>query len=106
MDVYMPDGLLQLYLTGKSRKYRIVERNRELLTGFLRTVELMMLAESTSELKNYSYLHYERLKHKYTGYSSVRLSNRSVHRLIFKEYDYGIRVELIDIDDTHYGNKH
>ena len=40
-----------------------------------------------------------------TGYSSVRLSNRFVHRLIFRETPDGLEVQLIDIDDTHYGNK-
>lgn len=105
MDVFMPEELLQLYTTGRSRKYKDIERNRALLSGFVRAVQIMMLVESVTELKNYSYLHYEQLRHHYSGYSSVRLSNRSVHRLIFKELNQGIVVELIEIDNTHYGNK-
>lgn len=30
---------------------------------------------------------------------------RYVHRLLFTETEDGIEVELIEIDDTHYGNK-
>ena len=33
------------------------------------------------------------------------LYNGYVHRLIFNEKEDGIEVELINIDDTHYGNK-
>lgn len=50
-------------------------------------------------------LHYEQLRHEYAGYSSVRLSNSYVHRLIFKEINGGIQIELLEIDETHYGNK-
>ena len=41
----------------------------------------------------------------YSGYSSVRLDNRFVHRLIFEELEDRITLKLIEIDDTHYGNK-
>ena len=41
----------------------------------------------------------------YSGLSSVRLDNRYVHRLVFEELDDSITLKLIEIDDTHYGNK-
>ena len=41
----------------------------------------------------------------YSGLSSVRLDNRYVHRLLFEELDDSITLKLIEIDDTHYGNK-
>ena len=65
----------------------------------------MISASSTAELEKFSFLHYEKLKHQLSGLSSVRLSNRYVHRLIFREIDDGVEIELIEIDDTHYGNK-
>ena len=66
----------------------------------------MKLAVSNiNELSKFSRLHYEKLKHEYYGFSSVRLSNSFVHRLIFTENEEGIEVKLIEIDDTHYGNK-
>lgn len=106
MKVLMSGDLLELYSTGKCRRYKEVERNPELMAGFLRAVNLMILVKTVNELKGFSYLHYEQLKYKWSGLSSIRLSNRYVHRLIFTETSYGIEVELIDIDDTHYGNKH
>ena len=41
----------------------------------------------------------------YSGLSSVRLDNRYVHRLLFEEIEDRIALRLIEIDDTHYGNK-
>ena len=61
MNVLMDQDLLDLYQDGKSKKYKEIERNRELLGGFIRAVK--MITED------------------------------------------GIEVELIDIDNTHYGNK-
>lgn len=55
--------------------------------------------------KNKKYPEVERLKYQWSGYSSVRLSNKYVHRLIFTERENGLEIELIDIDNTHYGNK-
>lgn len=106
MEVYMPDDLLELYTTGKNKKYKAVANNRELFIGFVRAVRTMTSADDIDELKRFSFLHYEQLRYEWNGFSSVRLSNRYVHRLIFKESDKGIKIELIEIDDTHYGNKH
>ena len=101
----MNEDLQSLYLIGKSRKYRDVERTPDLIQGFIRAVSVMKAVNIVDELKGFSYLHYEQLKYQLAGYSSVRLSNRFVHRLIFRETPDGLEVILIDIDDTHYGNK-
>ena len=106
MKVSMTQELLVLYQGGKSKRYQNVERNHELLEGFIRAVDIMVSVNNVSELSQFSYLHYEQLKYQWSGYSSVRLSNRHVHRLIFKETADGLEVELMEIDDTHYGNKH
>ena len=47
----------------------------------------------------------KRKRYQYSGYSSVRLSNRYVERLLFEEYEDHITLQLIEIDNTHYGNK-
>lgn len=39
------------------------------------------------------------------GTSSLRIANGYIERLIFTETPEGIEVELIEIDNTHYGNK-
>ena len=106
MTVLMKEDLYELYVNGKSRNYKEVERNHALMEGFVRAVRIMTQVRNVAELSGFSYLHYEQLKHECSGYSSIRLSNRFIHRLIFKETPDGIEVELLKIDQTHYGNKH
>lgn len=101
----MEGDLLELYLTGKSVRYKDISRNRTLMEGFMYSIRLMKEVDSAEELRQISRLHYEKLKYQYSGLSSVRLSNRFVHRLLFEEIDDGVVVRLIEIDDTHYGNK-
>ena len=105
MEVRMSADLFELYRTGKSRRYKDVAHNQVLLKGFIYAVETMKSVASTEQLGAFSRLHYEKLKYKYRGFSSVRLSNAYIHRLIFRECEGAIVVELIEIDDTHYGNK-
>lgn len=105
MKVTMSEDLLELYLTGTSRKYRDVSRNQDLSRGFFRAVKSLSDAKDIDELSGLSFLHYERLKYSLSGYSSVRLSNRYVHRLLFRVREDEVEVCLIEIDDTHYGNK-
>lgn len=105
MKVWMTPDLEELFVTGKSKVYKDVERIRELYDGFTRALYIFSITSNTDELKKYSYLHYEKLKYQFSGFSSVRLSNRYVHRLLFTESEEGIEIRLIDIDKTHYGNK-
>lgn len=77
-----------------------------MVKGYIRAVSMIYNVESTEELKVFSFLHYEKLRHqKDKPISSVRLVNGLVERLLFSETDDGIEVELIEIDSTHYGNK-
>ena len=58
------------------------------------------------DLKPLSFLHYEKLKsQRGNNISSVRIANGFIERLIFSETDDGIEIELIEINDTHYGSK-
>lgn len=105
MKVFFTQDLEELYTTGRNRKYSAVARNRVLFNGYVRAVQTMILVGKVDELKGYSFLHYEQLRHELSGYSSVRLSNAYIHRLIFRETEEGLTIELIEIDNTHYGNK-
>lgn len=105
MRVIAERDLGELILTGKSRRYRDISRNGILMKGLRRAVRIMESVETVDALGQFSSLHYERLKYERAGYSSIRLSNSSVHRLIFEEYKDHITLHLIEIDDTHYGNK-
>ena len=77
-----------------------------MVDGYIRAVGIIYDVECTDELKNFSFLHYEKLKYpQKEPLSSVRLVNSLVERLLFKETKDGIEVELIEVDSTHYGNK-
>ncbi len=106
MEVLFEDEALEeLYLSGKSsdKKYKKLSRDQKLVEGFRRAVDVMRSLDNVTELKNYSFLHYERLK--YRNESSVRIVNGRIERLIFIEREEGIEVLLLEIDNTHYGNK-
>jgi plasmid maintenance system killer protein len=109
MNVIFKDtDLKELYETNETtnRKYKKICRDIRLLSGYIRAVSIMYDVKSTDELKQFSFLHYEKLKHQKQGIrSSIRLANKAIERLIFNETANGIEVELLEIDDTHYGNK-
>lgn len=81
-------ALEEIYENGKTRnrKYGAFCKNRKLVAGFQRAVSLMFDVNLTSELRLFSFLHYEKLKHQGNEpRSSVRLQNGFVERLIFIE---------------------
>lgn len=97
--------LKELIETGHNKKYKSLSKVKVLMDGLLRAYRIMDVAPNVSVLAQFSFLRYEKLKYNYSGYSSVRLANGHVERLIFTEHDDGIRVRLVELDDTHYGNK-
>ena len=105
MKIIMDNDIKELIETGYNRKYRTVAKNTTLYVGLMRAYQILESAHSVEDLKLYSFLHYEKLKYNYYGFSSVRLDNRYVHRLIFQEKADCITLQLIEIDSTHYGNK-
>lgn len=106
--IFRDIALSELYETGKTkdRKYKQICKNKKLVDGYVRVVNIMYDVDSTEDLKPFSFLHYEKLKYQHVEpKSSVRLVNGMVERLLFVETDDGIEVELLEIDSTHYGNK-
>lgn len=105
MRVIADGDLAELLTTGNNRKYKVIARTPAAMNGLKRAVEILLSVSCVEELSSFSFLHYERLKYEMKGLSSIRLSNRFVYRLIFKEELDKITLKLIEIDDTHYGNK-
>ena len=105
MKIEMDPDLRELIETGENKRYKAVARNKVLYAGLMRAYQVMESVTNVEELKLYSFLHYEKLRYGLSGQSSVRLDNRYVHRLIFEEWEDTITLNLIEIDDTHYGNK-
>jgi len=105
--IFLDPALEELYFTGKTknRKYRKICKKQNIISGYMRAVDIMHDVTKTSKLVEFSFLHYEKLRANKSGLSSVRLDNRCVERLIFREVSEGIEVELIEIDENHYGDK-
>ncbi len=97
--------LEELILLHKNRKYKRIERSKKLMEGLSRTYKILCEVADIKSLKNFSILHYEKLKYNYKGKSSVRINTGSVERLIFTEKENGIEINLIELEDNHYGNK-
>lgn len=101
----LDEDLRELILTSKNAKgkYKILARDKKFVTKLTDIYNLMCSVEHVSVLKNYSFLHYEQLKH--ISMSSVRILNGRVERLLFTESEDGIQITLIEISEDHYGNK-
>lgn len=101
----LDDDLRELILEGTNSKgkYKKLARDKKFKSKLYDIYRLMCSVEHVSRLKNYSFLHYEQLKH--VPLSSVRIINGRVERLLFKETEDGIQISLIEINEDHYGNK-
>ncbi len=95
--------LENLVLYHKSKKYKKYQRDSKFLAALDRVYFVMKSEKTSGELKQYSFLHYEKLRH--ANMSSVRVINGRVERLLFHELEDGIEISLIEIDDTHYGQR-
>ena len=95
--------LENLVLTHRSRKYKKYQRDGKFLAALDRVFDDLRAAAKTADLQLISYLHYEKLKG--VGMSSVRVMNGRVERLLFHEYEEGIEISIIEMDNTHYGQR-
>ncbi|MCD8310363.1 MAG: hypothetical protein LUB83_04020 [Prevotellaceae bacterium] len=104
MRIYFEDDdLEELFITGNNKKYKVYARDKKFMEGVSRVYTTLMTTSTAPELKQFSFLHYERLRH--IGLSSVRILNNRVERLLFREMEDGICITIIELNETHYGNK-
>lgn len=103
--IFLDEALQELYESGmtKDRRYKKLCRSKTFVADYINVIDIMISVNCVDDLKCYSFLHYERLRHR--PESSVRIDNGRVERLLFTEHDGGIEVRLIEIDSNHYGNK-
>lgn len=103
--IFIDDALQELYETGKTKdsKYKKLCRDRRFIEAYIDVIALFEITGNVSDLRQFSYLHYEQLKHR--PESSVRIMNNRVERLLFTEHEEGVEVRLIEINSTHYGKK-
>ena len=106
ISIFIQDNdLKELIETGKNSKYKALSRNHRFKAGLTRVLTTIRNAESTASLGNYSFLHYEKLRHLSEPLSSVRVVNNQPERLLFREADNAIEITIIELNKTHNGNK-
>lgn len=104
MNVSFEDVELEkLIITHQSKKNKKYTRDKKFLWALDRVFNDLQGVAKCSDLNQLSYLHYEQLKR--IGLSSVRVMNGRVERLLFKELENGIRITIIELDETHYGQR-
>lgn len=98
------NDLRELILTGKnSGRYKKISRDKKFVSKLKDIYNLMRGVEHVSRLRDYSFLHYEQLRH--ISLSSVRIFNNRVERLLFRETETGLEITLVELNEDHYGNK-
>ena len=100
----LDEDLRELILQGvNAGKYKKIARDKKFVKKLTDIYNLMKSVEHVSRLKDYSFLHYEQLRH--ISLSSVRIFNNRVERLLFRETETGFEITLIELNEDHYGNK-
>ena len=94
----------ELITTGRNSKYKKYTRNAKFMTALATAYNYLRMVDVASNLRAISFLHYEQLAGT-NGLSSIRVVNGMVERIIFREFDGGISITVLSLDDTHYGKK-
>ena len=102
--VFDDKDLEELITTGHNSKYKKYIRNTKFMTALVTAYNYLRFSRCTNDLRLISFLHYEQLAGT-KGLSSIRVVNGMVERIIFREFDGGISITVLSLDNTHYGNK-
>ena len=102
---FADNDLKELIEYGKNNKYKKISKDKNFCLALVSVYNLLVTVENTNELRQFSFLHYEKLKFDRSGQSSVRIQNGRVERLIFEEFDEGIKIVLLELNEVHYGRK-
>ena len=105
MQILFEDkDLEELIMTGYNNKYKKYTRNAKFMKALATAYNYMRLVDVANDLRAISFLHYEQLAGT-NGMSSIRVVNGMVERILFREFEGGISITVLSLDDTHYGNK-
>ena len=101
--IFEDKDLEELILTGRNNKYKKFTKDKRFMTALARDYNTLLATESAPKLSMWSFLHYEQLKG--CDLSAIRVMNGRAERILFRETENGIIITIIELDDTHYGNK-
>jgi plasmid maintenance system killer protein len=102
--VFEDTDLEELITTGHNSKYKKYTRNAKFMKALATAYNYMRMVNMASDLRAISFLHYEQLVGT-NGMSSIRVVNGMVERILFREFDGGISITVLSLDNTHYGKK-
>ncbi len=103
--VFEDKDLEELLDTGQNRKYKKYARDPIFMINLKLVYDILKTVDSTKELRQVGRLNYKHLEYEYKGQSSIRVMYKRVERILFAEYEDGIRINILQLDNTHYGNK-
>ena len=103
---YEDEAIETLIKTGRSndKRYKKLSSNASFKRDLSKVILILRSVSNVKDLGRYGQLHYEALKYDLASKSSVRIGYSSKYRLIFEEFENGIRINLIEINE-HYGDK-
>ena len=103
---YEDEAIETLIKTGRSndKRYKKLVSNASFKRDLSKVILILRSVSNAKDLGRYGQLHYKSLKHDLAGKYSVRIGYNSKYRLIFEEFEKGIRIKLIEINE-HYGDK-
>lgn len=97
---------LCLYGDTNDRRYTKYLRNKRFMSALAMKIQVVQTAQTYDDLRKYSPMKYERLKHNNGELTSFRVLNDHVERVICKECTDHIKLQIIELNADHYGNKH
>lgn len=103
---YEDEAIEILIRTGRSndKRYKKLVSNASFKRDLSKVMLIIRSVSNAKELGRFGQLHYEPLKYDLAGKYSVRIGYNSKYRLIFEEFENGIRIKLIEINE-HYDDK-
>lgn len=107
MQIHVDDEELEaliLHGNANGKKYKKMSKNKTFLRDLNHVMSILREMPCTASLSAFGSLHYEKLRHNLSGLSSVRIGYKTKYRLIFEEFENGIRIKLLEINE-HYGDK-
>ncbi|NLI35669.1 MAG: hypothetical protein GX416_03990 [Bacteroidales bacterium] len=107
MEIDYSDEELKLLIENgcsTDKRYKKLKSNGTFLKDLNKVIFILRSVPNTKSLESFQSLHYEALKYDWIGKNSVRIGYKTKYRLIFEEFDGGIRINLIEINE-HYGDK-
>lgn len=106
MNVIFKDAdLKELIFHRTSKKYKKYAKRKDFVQELTTVYNILTAVENAEKLKQFGRLHYEPLKHEYSGCHSLRIRHGWAERLIVRETDNGISIEMLELNTDHYGNK-